>query len=169
MPLIWPIRREFGTNDCEMKDLDTNSPEIRDPWPRTGLQDKQVLPSTPRQGRQKSKIKDGGDYGTLYVVSTPIGNMEDITLRALRMLKSVNVIAAESVAHTKGLCEHYDIKTRLTSYHQHNQKAKAPELIKRLKAGHDVAIVTDAGTPGVSDPGVYLINRAAKKEISFLD
>ncbi len=103
--------------------------------------------------------------GTLYVVSTPIGNMEDITLRALRVLKSVDVIAAESVTHTKGLCEHYDIRTRLTSYHQHNQKGKAPQLIKRLKSGHDVAIVTDAGTPGISDPGVYLINRAAKEEI----
>jgi len=99
------------------------------------------------------------------VVSTPIGNMEDITLRALRVLKSVDVIAAESVTHTKGLCEHYDIRTRLTSYHQHNQKGKAPQLIKRLKSGHDVAIVTDAGTPGISDPGVYLINRAAKEEI----
>jgi 16S rRNA (cytidine1402-2'-O)-methyltransferase len=99
--------------------------------------------------------------GTLFVVSTPIGNMEDITLRALKVLKSVEIIAAENVAHTKGLCEHYKIKTRLASYNQHNRKIKAPGLIKRLKSGQDVAIVTDAGTPGISDPGVHLINLAA--------
>lgn len=104
--------------------------------------------------------------GTLYVVSTPIGNLEDITLRALRVLKSAQTIAAENVAHTRGLCERYGIKTRLTSFNQHNQKAKAPDLIKRLKSGHDVAVVTDAGTPGISDPGVYLINQAAKEQIS---
>ena len=69
------------------------------------------------------------------------------------------------MAHTRKLCEHYGIETRLTSYHQHNQKVKAPELIKRLRAGSDVAIVTDAGTPGISDPGVYLVNQAVKEEI----
>jgi len=112
----------------------------------------------------KSEIRNK-KYGTLYVVSTPIGNLEDITLRALRVLKSVDIIAAENVAHTRGLCEHYGIKTRLASYHQHNQKAKAPVLIERLKSGQDTAIVTDAGTPGISDPGVFLINRAAEEDI----
>jgi len=105
-------------------------------------------------------------YGTLFVVSTPIGNLEDVTLRALRVLKYVDIIAAENVTHTKGLCKHYGIKTKLISCHQHNQKVKVPELIKRLKAGDNMAIVTDAGTPGISDPGRYLINIAAKEDIT---
>jgi len=103
--------------------------------------------------------------GTLYVVSTPIGNLEDITLRALKVLKSVDIIAAENVAHTRKLCKHYGIKTRVGSYNQHNQKVKAPELIKRLKSDSNIAIVTDAGTPGISDPGAYLINRANSEGI----
>ena len=112
----------------------------------------------------KSKIQNR-NLGTLYAVSTPIGNLEDITLRALRILKSVDMIAAENVPHTRGLCEHYGIKSRLTSYNQHNRYAKTPKLIKRLKSGLDLALVTDAGTPGISDPGVYLINRAVQEEI----
>jgi 16S rRNA (cytidine1402-2'-O)-methyltransferase len=115
---------------------------------------------------QKSLDNRGVGYGTLYVVSTPIGNLEDITVRALGVVENVDMIAAENVAHTKKLCEHYGIKTRLTSFHQHNQKVKAPDLIERLKAGYDVAIVTDAGTPGISDPGVYLINMAAGENIN---
>jgi 16S rRNA (cytidine1402-2'-O)-methyltransferase len=114
---------------------------------------------------EKRRIHNGRDYGTLYVVSTPIGNLEDITLRALGVLKSVGTVAAEKVPHTRGLWEHYGIKTRLTTYNQHNQRVKAPALIKRLKSGQDVAIVTDAGTPGISDPGVYLIDMAAREEI----
>ena len=103
--------------------------------------------------------------GTLYVVSTPIGNLEDITLRALKVLKSVDMIAAENVKHTKRLCERYSIKTRITDYHQHNQNTKTDQLINRLKSGSDLALVTDAGTPGISDPGVYLINRSVKEDI----
>lgn len=103
--------------------------------------------------------------GTLYVVSTPIGNLEDITLRALKVLKGVHIIAAENVAHTRKLCKHYGVKTRLVSYNQHNRKVKSPELIKRLECGSNIAIVTDAGTPGISDPGAYLINRANSKGI----
>jgi len=103
--------------------------------------------------------------GTLYVVSTPIGNLEDITLRALKVLKSVDMIAAENVKHTKRLCERYATKTRITDYHQHNQNTKTEQLIHRLKSGSDLALVTDAGTPGISDPGVYLINRAVKEDI----
>lgn len=114
----------------------------------------------------KSDIRDQG-YGTLYVVSTPIGNMDDITLRALKVLKFVDIIAAENMGHTKGLCGHYQIKTELTSYNQHNQKAKTTVLIGRLKSGRNVAVVTDAGTPGISDPGVYLINKAANEGISI--
>ncbi len=110
---------------------------------------------------------NGGVYGTLYAVSTPIGNLEDVTLRALRVLKFVDIIAAENVTHTRGLCKHYDIKTKLISCQQHNQKVKVPELIKRLQAGDNIAIVTDAGTPGISDPGSYLINMAAKEDIKI--
>ncbi len=112
----------------------------------------------------QSAIRNPG-CGTLYAVSTPIGNLEDITLRALRILKTVDMIAAENVTHTRGLCGHYGIKTRISSYNQHNRYAKTPDLIKRLKSGLDLALVTDAGTPGISDPGVHLINRALEEEI----
>ena len=109
---------------------------------------------------------DGKGYGTLFVVSTPIGNLEDITLRALRVLKSVDMIIAEKSVHTKRLCDYYGIRTRCATCHQHNQKAKTPELIRLLKSGHDLAIVTDAGTPGISDPGPYLIDQAAREDIA---
>ena len=98
--------------------------------------------------------------GTLYVVATPIGNLEDITLRALRVLKEVDRIAAEDTRHTKKLLTHYDIKTPLISYHAHNQASRGPELIERLQNGEDVALVSDAGTPGFSDPGADLVSRA---------
>ncbi len=107
-------------------------------------------------------------YGTLYVVSTPIGNLEDITLRALKILESVDMIAAENVPHTKRLCEHYGAKTAVTSYHQHNQNTKTEQLISRLQSGLDLALVTDAGTPGISDPGVYLVNRAVAEGIRVM-
>ena len=106
------------------------------------------------------------DPGTLYIVSTPIGNLEDITLRALETLKGVDLIAAEGVRHSMGLCRHYGIKTRLTSYNQHNRKVKGPELINKLKAGYDIALITNAGTPGVSDPGVSLIRQALEESIT---
>ena len=103
--------------------------------------------------------------GTLFIVSTPIGNLEDITLRALKTLKDVNIIAAESTDHTKKLCNHYDIRTRLISYNQHNHKSRAPGLIKRLDNGQDIAIVTCAGTPALSDPGALLIKMACEHGI----
>jgi 16S rRNA (cytidine1402-2'-O)-methyltransferase len=103
--------------------------------------------------------------GTLYVVSTPIGNLEDITLRALRILKEVDLIAAESVEHTRALCRHFGIQTKVTGYNQHNQRFKGTELIRRLEAGSNVALVTNAGTPGVSDPGVLLAREAAEAGI----
>lgn len=105
----------------------------------------------------KNKKSDIADAGTLFIVSTPIGNLEDITLRALKILGNADIIAAESVKHTKGLLKHYEIRTRLTSYNQHNHKSKAPELLKRLKSGMDIALVTNAGTPALSDPGALLI------------
>ena len=106
--------------------------------------------------------------GALYVVSTPIGNLEDITLRALKTLKSVGMIAAENVAHTKRLCERYDIKTTVTSYHQHSRNTRTEQLLSRLQSGLDLALVTDAGTPGISDPGVYLVNRAMAEGVRVI-
>jgi len=103
--------------------------------------------------------------GTLHVVSTPIGNLEDITIRAVKTLKTVNLIAAENTAHTKKLCNHYEIETRLTSYNQHNHKTSGPALIERLKRGEDIALVTCAGTPGISDPGAILIKMARENGI----
>jgi 16S rRNA (cytidine1402-2'-O)-methyltransferase len=98
--------------------------------------------------------------GTLYIVATPIGNLEDITLRALRVLKEVDLIAAEDTRHTKKLLNHYGIGTPLISYHAHNQESRGPELIRRLQDGQNIALVTDAGTPGFSDPGADLVARA---------
>ena len=103
--------------------------------------------------------------GILYVVATPIGNLEDITLRALRVLKEVDLIAAENVRHSKRLCNHHGIGTRITSYHQHNRNNRAPEIINRLRSGKDVALVTSAGTPAISDPGVLLVNKAHEEGI----
>jgi 16S rRNA (cytidine1402-2'-O)-methyltransferase len=95
--------------------------------------------------------------GTLYVVSTPIGNLEDITLRALRILGAVDLIAAEDTRTTRRLLQHYDIVTPSVSSHSHNERRRAAELLDRLEAGGTVAVVTDAGTPGVSDPAAVLI------------
>lgn len=100
--------------------------------------------------------------GVLYVVATPIGNLEDITLRALRILKGVHLIAAEDTRHTKTLLNHYGIPTSLTSYHEHNEKTKAHALVQRLKQGESVAQVCDAGTPTLSDPGYRLVQEAIK-------
>ena len=103
--------------------------------------------------------------GILYVVATPIGNLEDITLRALRVLKEVNLIAAEDTRHTQKLLSHYDIRTPLTSYHEHNEKTKARPLVERLLQGQNIALVTDAGVPTISDPGYRIIVEAIKAGI----
>src|SRR5579862_2392730 len=94
---------------------------------------------------------------TLYLVATPIGNLEDITLRALRVLKEVDVIACEDTRQTQKLLNHYAITTRTTSYHEHNEMAKSTELVKQMQEGASVALVTDSGMPGISDPGYRLI------------
>ena len=98
--------------------------------------------------------------GTLYVVATPLGNLEDITLRALRVLKEVDCIAAEDTRHSRKLLTHYGIATPLTSYHDHVERARARRLVERLKAGEDIALISDAGTPGIADPGYRLVRAA---------
>lgn len=98
--------------------------------------------------------------GILYIVPTPIGNLEDITLRALRVLKEVELIAAEDTRHTQHLLAHFGIKTALTSYHEHNERDKAHMLVERLKSGADIALVSDAGTPAISDPGYRIVVEA---------
>ena len=100
--------------------------------------------------------------GRLFVVATPIGNLEDISARALRVLSSVHVIAAEDTRHSKKLLDHFIIHTPLTSYHDHNESHKADHLLEVLRGGHDVALITDAGTPCIADPG-YRIVRAAQE------
>jgi 16S rRNA (cytidine1402-2'-O)-methyltransferase len=104
----------------------------------------------------------------LYIVATPIGNLEDITLRALRILKEVDLIAAEDTRRTIKLLNYYNIKTPLTSYFEHNKLTKGPALLRQIKEGKKVALVTDAGTPGISDPGYQLIRLALNDEIPVI-
>jgi 16S rRNA (cytidine1402-2'-O)-methyltransferase len=104
--------------------------------------------------------RDQTEVGRLYVVATPIGNLEDITLRALNVLKTVDLIAAEDTRRTRKLLLHYQISKPLVSYHSHNDVQRAPELIRHLQTGSSVALVSDAGTPGFSDPGCALVARA---------
>lgn len=108
------------------------------------------------------------EIGKLYICPTPIGNLEDITLRTLRILKEVDLIAAEDTRHTIKLLNHYEIKKPLTSYHEHNIKEKGIELIDRLQKGESIALVSDAGMPGISDPGQDLIHLAIKEDIQVI-
>ncbi|HMB90923.1 MAG TPA: 16S rRNA (cytidine(1402)-2'-O)-methyltransferase [Rhodothermales bacterium] len=101
----------------------------------------------------------------LYLVPTPIGNLEDITLRALRVLREVNLIACEDTRTSGVLLAHYDINTPKTSYHDHNETRKAPQLIERMQAGQDVALISDAGSPGISVPGFYLVRECVRHDI----
>ena len=105
--------------------------------------------------------------GTLFVVATPLGNMEDVTFRAIRVLREVDLIAAEDTRRTARLLSHYAISTPSVSFHQHNVRTRVPQLLSRLEAGKNVALVTDAGTPGVSDPGVELVAACIKAQISI--
>ena len=106
--------------------------------------------------------------GILYVVATPIGNLEDVTLRALRVLREVSLIAAEDTRRTSRLLQHYSISTPTTSLHEHNEYARTPYLIERIRQGESVAVVSDAGTPGISDPGGRLVAAAHAAGIKVL-
>jgi 16S rRNA (cytidine1402-2'-O)-methyltransferase len=106
--------------------------------------------------------------GILYIVATPIGNLEDITLRAIRILKEVDLIAAEDTRHTQILLSHYAIGTPLTSYHEHNERAKAQPLVERLRRGENIALLSDAGTPAISDPGYRLIVEAIRAGVRII-
>ncbi len=110
-----------------------------------------------------TKASDGG--GCLYVAATPIGNLEDITLRTLRMLREVDLIACEDTRHTRKLLNHYDIDKPMVSYHEHNEMVRAPQLVLELEQGSKIALVSDAGLPGVSDPGHHLISLAIRHGI----
>ena len=101
--------------------------------------------------------------GTLYLVATPIGNLKDITFRAIEVLKQADVIACEDTRHTRKLLSHYEISGKLVSYHQHNERERAEELCEVLSSGRNVAVVSDAGTPGISDPGFRLVQIAIEK------
>ena len=103
--------------------------------------------------------------GTLYVVATPIGNLEDITLRALRVLREVDLIAVEDTRRTARLLSHHGISTRTISFHAHNTRSRVPQLITRLQNGSSIAVVSDAGTPGLSDPGLELVQAAITNRI----
>ena len=103
----------------------------------------------------------------LYVVATPIGNLDDITLRALDVLKSVDVIAAEDTRHSGNLLKHFGIRKPLVSYHEHNEAMRAAELIERLAAGENIALITDAGMPGLSDPGARLLRKCIERGVAY--
>jgi 16S rRNA (cytidine1402-2'-O)-methyltransferase len=102
-----------------------------------------------------------------YVVATPIGNLDDITLRALEVLKSVDLVAAEDTRHSGLLMKHFGIKKPFISYHEHNEARRTAELVERLARGENIALITDAGTPGLSDPGLRLIRECIKQELPF--
>lgn len=110
-------------------------------------------------------ITDSNEYGTLYLCATPIGNLEDMTYRAVRILGEVELIAAEDTRHTRQLLTHFAIHTKLTSYHEHNKFTKGPELIDYLHSGKDLVCVSDAGLPGICDPGSHLAELAIAQGI----
>ncbi len=113
-------------------------------------------------------MEDKNRIGTLYIVATPIGNLEDITLRAIRILKEVDLIAAEDTRHTLKLLNHLEISKPLISYHRHNEEVKSDILIEKLQQGSNIALVSDAGTPGICDPGEEIIKRCINLDINII-
>jgi len=106
--------------------------------------------------------------GTLYLVATPIGNLEDITYRAVKVLASVDLIAAEDTRKTKILLDHYNISKQMMSYYSYNEQVRAPQLIEKLLSGQSIALVSDAGTPGISDPAFHIVQQALENGISII-
>ncbi len=121
-----------------------------------------------RSGGDERGIPTGGSPGKLYLVGTPIGNLEDITFRALRTLKEVDVIACEDTRRTQQLLNYYSIQTPTLSYHEHNELTRAPELIIQLEQGSHIALVSDAGMPVISDPGYRLVHLAVRHNIPVI-
>jgi 16S rRNA (cytidine1402-2'-O)-methyltransferase len=119
-------------------------------------------------GRISDAAVAAGAAGTLYIVATPIGNLEDITLRALRVLSEVDIIACEDTRHTRTLLNHFQIKTKTISYHEHNEHARTLELVERLTGGASVALVSDAGTPAINDPGFRLVRAAIERGVNVI-
>ena len=120
---------------------------------------------------RKKKTQQGPDataHGTLFVVATPIGNLEDITLRALRVLQEVDYIAAEDTRHTRKMLTHFSISTPTLSYYKEKEQVRAATIINRLRKGSSIALVSDAGTPGISDPGAILVQKAAAENITIV-
>lgn len=116
-------------------------------------------------GARVQRLPEGEGAGALFVVATPIGNLEDMTPRAVRILREADLIAAEDTRRTRKLLSHFGIRNRLVSHHEHNRKASGKELIRLLEEGKRIALVTDAGTPGVADPGAELVAEAARRNI----
>lgn len=117
---------------------------------------------------QRSYLTTEQNNGMLYLVATPVGNLEDMTYRAVRILKEVDCIAAEDTRQTRKLLNHFDIRNKLFSYHEHNKRQSGPELIRRMKNGEKVALVSDAGMPAISDPGYDLVQMAIEEEIHVI-
>ena len=114
------------------------------------------------------EIDTPNSVGTLYIVATPVGNLEDITFRAVKRLKQVDLIAAEDTRHSRKLLSHYGIDTKLVSCHEHNEINRTPQFIAQLKKGLDIALISDAGTPSISDPGYKLVAAVAKENLSII-
>lgn len=119
-------------------------------------------------GGQELERGNAAGKGNLYLVGTPIGNLEDMTMRAIRILKEAAIIAAEDTRQTRKLLTHFDIHTRLVSYHEHNKGASGPELIRLLLEGNSIALVSDAGMPAISDPGADLVAAAVENDIAII-
>ncbi|WP_077620140.1 16S rRNA (cytidine(1402)-2'-O)-methyltransferase [Bacillus sinesaloumensis] len=114
---------------------------------------------------QQKSFQPSYEYGTLYLVPTPIGNLEDMTFRAIKMLKESSFIAAEDTRQTKKLCHYYEIETPIISYHEHNKKVSGEKILTLLREGKDVALVSDAGMPTISDPGYELVVEAVRENL----
>lgn len=125
-------------------------------------------PSNDRHPQPPPPETSRTEPGTLYLVATPIGNLQDLTFRAVEVLRSVALIAAEDTRHSRVLLDHYGIKTKLVSYHEHNERERAVELSERLGQGDSIAVITDAGMPGIADPGFRLVGEAVARGVRVM-